>query len=427
MANVIDVLQERCLLEDVTGPGAREALSRPATVYAGFDPTSSSLQAGNLVTIMALANFQRCGHRVIAVVGGATGMIGDPSGKSAERQLLTEDEIGRNLEGIRENLSRLLDFEHPTAPARIVNNADWLQGYSFIDFLRDVGKHFRMGTMLGKESVRARLAGGEGMSFTEFSYQLLQAYDFLHLYDTQGCTIQIGGSDQWGNIIAGTDLIRKVRGGEAYGVTMPLVCDSSGRKFGKSEGNAVYLSADRTSQYDFYQFFVRSTDADAVRFLKIFTFLPTEEIRGLERQVVEQPESRAAQKRLAEEATRLVHGEDGLAAARRASAVLFGEPMDGLRADDLLTVFANVPSTELPRDRVRGAAVVDVAVAAGLCRSKGEARRLVQNGGLYLNNGRVTGLETTLGDADVIDGRLLVLRSGKKTHRLVKVGPDAPA
>jgi tyrosyl-tRNA synthetase len=370
---------------------------------------------------MALSHFQRCGHRVIAVVGGATGMIGDPAGKTAERALLDEDTLAANQEGIRENLSRFLDFEHPTAPARIVNNADWLKEYPLLVFLREVGKHFRMGSMLGKESVRARLSAEAGMSFTEFSYQLLQAYDFLHLYDRQDCTFQVGGSDQWGNITAGIDLIRKVRGAEAYGVTIPLVCDSTGQKFGKSEGNAIYLSADKTSYYDFYQFFVRTADADAIRFLKIFTFLPLDEVRGLEEALKERPEAREAQQRLAEEVTRCVHGERGLDVARQASGVLFGGTLEGLGADDLLGILADVPSTEMARDCVAGLAVVDVAAGSGLCRSKGEARRLVANRGLYLNNRRVEDVAATVTDADMIEGRILVLRSGKKSYHLVKV------
>ncbi len=421
MKTVLDILKERGLFEDQTSPDVDKAVESPITIYAGFDPSSDSLQAGNFVTIMAMAHFQRCGHKVVALVGGATGMIGDPSGKSAERSLLTKEEIERNQEGIRENLSRFLDFEHPTAPARIVNNHDWLSQFSFIDFLRDVGKHFRMGTMLGKESVRARLNSETGMSFTEFSYQLLQAYDFLHLLDAYGCVLQLGGSDQWGNITAGTDLIRKVRGKECYGLTIPLVCDSSGQKFGKSEGNAVYLDHRKTSYYDFYQFFIRTMDEDVVRFLKVFTFLSLEEIAELEARMKEAPEKREAQRRLAEEVTRTVHGEEGLLVAQRSSAVLFGESMEGLHADDLLSIFANVASSEVAMADVQGQPVIDVAVAGGMCKSKGEARRLIQGGGFNLNNQRVTDIAQMVGETDIVDGRLLVLRSGKKNYRLVKV------
>jgi tyrosyl-tRNA synthetase len=421
MKNVLDILKERGLLENVTSPDVHKFVESPVTVYAGFDPSSDSLQAGNFVTIMVLAHFQRCGHKVIALVGGATGMIGDPSGKSSERNLLSDEEVKRNTVGIRENLSRFLDFGHTTAPAIMVNNADWFWDFSFIGFLRDVGKHFRMGVMLGKESVKKRLDSDAGMSYAEFSYQLLQAYDFLKLNEMHGCRLQVGGSDQWGNITAGTDLIRKIRATEAYGAITPLICDSAGQKFGKSEGNAVYLDARKTSCYDFYQFFFRTADADVIKYLKVFTFLPLEEISALEEQVRKAPEARAAQKKLAEEITRTVHGEEGLKIAGRASAVLFGESMEGLHAADLLGIFANVPSKELPRSQVEGAGVLDVAVASGLCASKGEARRLVESGGLNINNRRVEGIQSKVAASDIIDSRLLVLRSGKKTFHLVRV------
>ena len=421
MENVIKILRERGLLEDVTNPEIEKAVESPITVYAGFDPSSDSLQVGNFVTIMGLSHFQRCGHKVIAVAGGATGMIGDPSGKSSERQLLTPDQVDRNLEGIRENLSRFLDFDHPTAPAKILNNHDWFADFTFIDFLRDVGKYFRMGSMLNKDSVRSRLDSEVGMSFTEFSYQLLQGYDFLRLMDDEGCSVQLGGSDQWGNITAGTDLIHRLRDDEAYGVTMPLICDSSGQKFGKSEGNAVYLDAKKTSYFDFYQFFVRQDDADVIKLLKVFTFLPLDEVGQYAQCVAEAPEKREAQLRLAEEMTRTVHGEEGLGIAQRSTAVLYGEAMDGLHADELLAVFADVPSTELARDQVAGQPVINVAADAGLCKSRGDARRLAQSGGLNLNNNRVTGVEQVVGDADIIDDSLLVLRSGKKRNHIVRV------
>ncbi|MDP6525230.1 MAG: tyrosine--tRNA ligase [Kiritimatiellia bacterium] len=422
MNNIIAILKERCLFDNVTSPDLEEAVSSPMTVYAGFDPSSESLQAGNFVTIMALAHFQRCGHKVIAVVGGATGLIGDPSGKASERKLLSQEAVEKNQEGIHENLSRFLDFEHPTAPAAILNNYDWLGKFSFVDFLRDVGKNFRMGTMLGKDSVRTRLQSEEGMSFTEFSYQLLQAFDFLQLHDSHGCILQIGGSDQWGNITAGIDLLRRLRGVEAFGVTIPLVCDSSGQKFGKSEGNAIYLDSRKTSYYDFYQFFFRTDDADVIRFLKIFTFVPLEEIAGLERELREEPERRSAQRRLAEEVTRAVHGDDGLGVAQRCTGAMFGQAMEGLHAEELLSVFADVPSRELSLDAVVGNLVVNVAAESGLCGSRGEARRLAQSGGLYLNNCRVGGVDEVVSEPQVIDGKLLVLRSGKKRYHIVRVG-----
>ncbi len=421
MQNIIDILDARGLLEDITNPELKKVVENPIAVYAGFDPTSDSLQVGNLVTIMALAHFQRCGHKVIALVGGATGMIGDPSGKSAERVLLDQEKIEENIKGIKENLSRFLDFENREAPALIVNNYDWLHKFSFIDFLRDIGKSFRIGTMLGKESVRTRLESEAGMSFTEFSYQLLQAYDFMHLFDTENCVLQIGGSDQWGNITAGIDLIHKLRGGQAYGLSIPLVLDSSGQKFGKSAGNAVYLSAAKTSIYDFYQFFIRTADDKVVELLKIFTFLPLSEITELEKEVNTNPEQRVAQKRLAEEVTRLVHGEDGLRIAKSTTDVLFGKSLDGLCADDLLKVFANAPSAELSREQVENVSALELAVAAGLCKSKGQARRLIESGGLYVNNNRVQSIDAVVSATDIIEGKLVVLRSGKKNFLLVKI------
>ena len=421
MMNAIDVLKGRGLFDAVTSPDIMKQVESSTAVYAGFDPTSSSLQVGNFVTIMGLAHFQRAGHKVIALAGGATGMIGDPSGKAAERKLLTPDEVQQNLVGVRENLSRFLDFDCKTAPAKIVNNNDWLQKFSYIDFLRDVGKHFRMGVMLGKESVRARMESETGMSYCEFSYQLIQAYDFLHLWDAEQCRIQIGGSDQWGNITAGTDLIRKLRGGEAFGMTFPIICDSSGQKFGKTAGNAIYLDHNRTSYYDFYQFFIRTEDADVIRFLKIFTFLSLDQIEAIARELATAPEKRLAQRTLADEMTRIVHGAEGLAIAQRASQVLFGGSMEGMKADDLIKVFANVPSRELSLDSVRDAGFLDVAVVSGLCKSKGDARRLVNEGGFYINNIRITEPAGKITGDMLVDGRVLVMRAGKKNYCLVKV------
>jgi tyrosyl-tRNA synthetase len=421
MQNVIEVLRERGLFEAVTSPDLAKLVEHPTTVYAGFDPTSSSLQVGNFVTIMGLAHFQRCGHKVIALAGGATGMIGDPSGKANERKLLSTEEVRQNLEGVRENLSRFLDFDHPAAPARIVNNHDWMSAFSFIDFLRDVGKHFRMGVMLGKESVRTRLESETGMSYCEFSYQLIQAYDFLHLFDQDACRVQIGGSDQWGNITAGVDLVHKLRGQEVYGLTFPIVCDSSGQKFGKTAGNAIYLDPSRTSYYDFYQFFIRTEDADVVRFLKIFTFLSIPEIEDLRQEMLQAPEKRVAQRKLAEEMTRTVHGPAGLAVAQRASEVLFGGSFEGLRAEDLIKVFANVPSCEMTAERLREASVMEVAAASGLCKSKSEVRRLMVEGGFYINNVRVSDIGAKVTGDMLVEGRVMVLRAGKKNYWLVRI------
>ena len=421
-----DFLKSRHLIEASTCDEARmaELLETPQTVYVGFDPTAECLQAGNYVAIQMLAHFQRAGHRVIALVGGATGMIGDPSGRSTERNALTEAQVRHNLAGIRENLARFLDFNHPTNPAILVNNYDWYRDYTLIPFLREVGTLFRMRPMLAKDSVQKRLNAEENsMSFTEFCYQILQGYDFYHLYKTYGCTIQIGGADQWGNITAGTDLIHRVCGSdvEVNGLTIPLVCDSNGQKFGKSAGNAIFLNSTKTSVYDFYQFFLRTMDADAIRYLRIFTFLDEARIAELEESLKNAPERREAQKVLAEELTRAVHGQSGLDSAQRASQVLFGGSVEGLSAAELEQIFAQIPSAELDRSAVLGASLIDVTVASGFLKSKGEARRLLQGGGLAVNNVKVTDAAATVAEADLIEGRLLLLRQGKKNYFLLRV------
>ncbi len=422
MANVLHTFKERYLFEDMTSPDLEKLLDKPTTVYAGFDPTADSLQAGNFVTIMALAHLQRQGHKVIVLVGGATGLIGDPSGKSKERNLLTVETVESNLVGIRENLSRFLNFEPDSEnPAIMVNNYDWFKDISFIDILRDVGRFFRMTQMLGKESVKKRLDSDEGMSFTEFCYQILQGYDFFHLYKEYGCRMQIGGSDQWGNITAGTDLVRRLTGEEVFGMTFPLVCDSHGNKFGKSEGNAIYLDANKTAYYDFYQFFLRTLDSDVIRYLKIFTFLPQERIAQLEKCVESEPEQREAQRVLAEELTRCVHGEKGLGVALKATEILFGGSIEGVDADDLETIFADVPSGTLARDAVIGQPAFEVIAAAAMTNSKGDARRLVAQGGLSINNVKADGLDREISADDLIDNRLIILRSGKKKYFLLKV------
>ena len=420
MPNVIDTLKERGLFDNWTSPDLYGELDKPMTLYGGFDPSADSLQAGNFVAIMTLCHYQRAGHNVIGLIGGATGLIGDPSGKTSERKMLTEEQVQHNIDGIKENLSRFLDFGEGRGQARLVNNYDWHKQFTFISFLRDVGRYFRMGTMLGKESVKQRLASESGMSFTEFCYQTLQGYDFLHLYDAYGCRLEIGGSDQWGNITAGTDLIHRQRNVEAFGMTLPLITDSQGRKFGKSEGNAMYLDKNKTSCYDFYQFFLRSEDTDVVRYVKAFTFIPISEIVQLEEQVKLAPEKREAQKMLANDVVRRVHGEDGLRQAKQATDALFGGTLSGLTAQDLMPVFADAPSSELPIADVVGTPVIKVAVASGLCKSAGEARRLADGGGLYVNNERA-GASDVITEGHVIDGQLIVLRSGRKTYRLVKL------
>jgi tyrosyl-tRNA synthetase len=423
MANVIQTLGERGFIERLTDP-ALEAVcqEKRVTVYCGFDPTADSLHCGNLLGILALSHFQRAGHKVIAVVGGATGLIGDPGGRKDERKLLSVEDVQRNVEGIRGVLSKFLSFEGANA-AKILNNFDWMGPVTFLDFIRDVGKHVRITEMLARDSVKGRLDSGAGMSFTEFSYQLLQAYDFYYLHTHQGCDVQIGGSDQWGNITAGTDLIRRLGGDQTYGLVWPLLTNASGQKFGKSEGGAIWLTADRTSPYQFYQYWVRTEDADAGRFLKLLTFLPLDEIADLERSIEKEPEKREAQKRLAWEMTALVHGEKGAQAAVKASEALFGGELDGLGADIILDIFSEVPSFSIEPGRFdQGYPMVDALAESGLASSKGEARRLIQGGGVYVNNHRVESADSPLTKENLLDGGLLVLRVGKKKYCLGRTG-----
>ena len=417
---LLEELKARGLVEALTDPEIEKALESPTTVYCGFDPSARSLQAGNLVSIMVLRRFQLAGHKVIALVGGATGLIGDPSGKSAERNMLTVEQVEENKKGIRENLSRILDFDGPNA-AVMVDNYDWYKGTSAIEFLRDIAINFRVPQMLAKESVKKRLEASEGaLTFTEFSYQILQGNDFLHLYDNYGCTLEVGGADQWGNITAGTDLVHRMRGKTAFGLTFPLLLDSSGRKFGKSEGNALFLDASMTSVYDWYQYFLRSADADVIRYLKVFSMRTLDEIAALEAEMKAHPEARIPQKALAEELTRLVHGEAGLKTALGATETLFGGDVAGKSADELETIFKDVKSAVLPKAEVVGRPVFAVAAAAGMFKSNGEARRMAAQGGLSLNGAKVDD-KRTFGDGDLIDGRVAILRQGRKNNFLLKV------
>ena len=417
---LLEELRLRGLVESLTDEAIAAAMERPMTVYCGFDPSARSLQAGNLVSIMVLRRFQDAGHKVIALVGGATGLIGDPSGKSQERNMLTLAEVERNKAGIRENLGRILRFDGPNA-AIMVDNYDWYKGTSAIEFLRDIAINFRVPQMLAKESVKKRLEASEGaLTFTEFSYQILQGNDFLHLYDNFGCTMEVGGADQWGNITAGTDLVHRMRGKSVYGLTFPLLLDSTGKKFGKSEGNALFLDGEMTSVYDWYQYFLRAADADVIRYLKVFSLKSLDEIAELEAQMRSRPEARIPQKALAEELTRLVHGEEGLRKAQGATATLFGGDIAGKSADELETIFKDVKSAVRPEAEVLGKPVFMVAAAAGMFASNGEARRMAQQGGLSLNGAKVD-LSRTLTAADLVDGRLAVLKSGKKNFFLLKV------
>lgn len=413
-------LVARGLVQSVSDPEIEKMLETPQTIYCGFDPSASSLQAGNLVSIMMLRRLQLAGHRVIALVGGATGLIGDPSGKSAERNMLTVEQVAENKKGIRENLARILDFDGPNA-ARMVDNYEWYSGLSAIAFLRDVAVNFRVPQMLAKESVKKRLEASEGaLTFTEFSYQILQGNDFLHLYGAYGCTMEVGGADQWGNITAGTDLVRKMRGRSVYGLTFPLLLDGTGKKFGKSEGNAMFMSAEKTSVYDWYQFFLRSADEDVIRYLKVFSLRPLDEIAELERQMKANPEARIPQKALAEELTALVHGAAGLETARGATQALFGGDVAGKGADELETIFKDVKSAERARADVVDKPVWAVAAQAGMFKSNGEARRMAQQGGLSLNGAKADAARV-FAEGDLVEGRVAVLRSGKKNFFLLRV------
>jgi len=410
---LIEELKARGLVEALTSPEIEQALERPMTLYCGFDPSARSLQAGNLVSIIVLKRFQQAGHKVIALVGGATGLIGDPSGKSAERNMLTVEQVAENKKGIRENLSRILDFDGPNA-AVMVDNYDWYKGTSAIAFLRDIAINFRVPQMLAKESVKKRLEASEGaLTFTEFSYQILQGNDFLHLYDNYGCTLEVGGADQWGNITAGTDLVHRMRGKTAFGLTFPLLLDSTGRKFGKSEGNALFLNGEMTSVFDWYQYFLRAADADVIRYLKVFSMKSLEEIAALESAMKANPEARIPQKALAEELTRLVHGEEGLKKALEATAALYAKKSssDIAKAD-------NVPSANVKLEDCAGKAVFAVAAAAGMFKSNGEARRMAAQGGLSLNDAKVDDKRVFAAE-DVRDG-VAVLRSGKKNYFVLR-------
>jgi tyrosyl-tRNA synthetase len=423
-ADFVEELRWRGLLYDMT-EGAEETLkTRKIAAYIGFDPTADSLHVGSLLPVMVLVHLQRHGHTPIALMGGGTGMIGDPSGKSTERQLLTVEQLDHNLAAIREQMSHFLDFDRPGNPALMRNNADWLRPLNLIAFLRDIGKHFTVNYMLAKDSVKSRLETEEGISFTEFSYMLLQSYDFLTLYRTENCTFQMGGSDQWGNITAGAALIRRVEGGSAHAVTVPLVTSSSGIKFGKTEAGTVWLDPERTSPFRFYQYWLNTADDDAIQYLKFFTLLGPDEIAEYERAVREEPHLRAAQRRLAEEVTRMVHGPEALARAERATEALFGGgDLEGLSARELEDVFAEVPSSTVSRDQLAGEGMsyVDLAAGAGLDRSKGQVRKLVASGGMYLNNERVEDTAATVTLDDAIEGRIVVLRKGKKKYHLVRV------
>jgi tyrosyl-tRNA synthetase len=423
--SLYDELKWRGLVYDAT-EGVQDVLARERVVgYIGFDPTAASLHVGSLLVMMALAHMQRQGHSPIALVGGGTGLIGDPSGKTTERQLLTAERVDENVRGIRAQLARFLDFDTSTNPAKLLNNADWLTTLGAIEFMRDVGKHFTINAMLAKESVKRRTESEEGISYTEFSYSLLQAYDYLVLHDQFGCTLQMGGSDQWGNIIAGMDLIRRVRGGKAHGLVLPLVTTASGTKFGKTEAGTIWLDPALTKPYEFHQFWLNVDDRDAVKYLKFFTFLEESRIADLEAATIREPERRHAQRTLAAEVTRLVHGEAAVREAESAADKLFRGDLASMTEGELLQVFSSVPSSETAY-RSDGWLVTEFLASNAVTGSKGEAARLIKGGGIYINGRRVVDERSRLSPEDAMHARYFVVRKGKKDNFLVRVDRDAP-
>jgi tyrosyl-tRNA synthetase len=424
MLDIISELKWRGLLNQTTDDENLPKLlnEKSRAVYVGFDPTADSLHVGHMMALMILRRFQKAGHKPIPLIGGATGMIGDPSGKSEERKLLSLDVLQANIRGMESQLRKFLDFDCGPNSAVLVNNYDWMSKFGYLDFLRDIGKHFPVNVMLTKDSVKTRLERTDsGLSYTEFSYMLLQAYDFVHLYDEFGCELQAGGSDQWGNITAGIDLCRRLRGAQLYGMTIPLLTKSDGTKMGKSESGAVWLSAEKTSPYQFYQYWINLADEYVGKCLRFFTDLGREEIESLLKEHESDPGRRLAQRRLATELTRLVHDDDGLRTAERATEIFFGAEIGELSDAQLASIFADVPSRQLPRDRLAaGLSIIDALVEAGLAKSKGEARRTVTQGGAYVNNKRVESVDAVLDTSHLAGESVMVLRSGKKNYALLK-------
>ena len=397
-------------------------ISAPVTLYCGFDPTADSLHVGNLVPLLVLRRFQLLGHHPIALAGGATGSIGDPSGKTAERQLLTREILDHNIASVKVQLAKLLDFDTKQNPARLVDNAVWTREISFLDFLRDIGKHFSVNQMIAKESVRSRMEDREvGISYTEFSYMLLQAFDFMVLCREQNCELQVGGSDQWGNITAGIELTRKKLGKQVFGLTVPLITNTDGSKFGKTAAGAIWLDPKRTSVYKFYQFWINTADADVIRYLKYFTFMTAEEIAGLEAKHMANPGAREAHKALAKAATDLIHGANATAEAIRASEILFGGELAGVSEATFGDIVGEVPTKEIERATLEGAGMplAELLVHAGLCPSKGQARKDIEGGGVNINNVREVSAARAVTAADLLFNRHILLRKGKKNYVVV--------
>ncbi|WP_026451039.1 tyrosine--tRNA ligase [Aequorivita capsosiphonis] len=428
LKNFVEELQWRGMIHDVMPETEAHLMEKMRSAYVGFDPTADSLHIGNLVPIMLLSFYQRCGHKPVALVGGATGMIGDPSMKNSERNLLDEATLKKNQEGVRNQLSQFLDFsENLENPATLVNNYDWMKEFSFLDFIRNVGKHITVNYMMAKDSVKTRLSGesAEGLSFTEFTYQLIQGYDFVHLYRNLDCTLQMGGSDQWGNITTGTELIRRMDAGKGYALTCPLITKSDGSKFGKSEGGNIWLDADRTSPYKFYQYWLNSADEDAEKYIKIFTFLDKETIEGLIAEHQEAPHMRLLQKRLAEEVTTTVHSAEEYEKAVKASEILFGnstsEDLKTLDEKTFLDVFDGVPQAEISKEEVNNGIDIIAALAekTGFLKSNSEARRALKENSISVNKEKVTE-DFKVSENDLINGQFVLLQRGKKNYFIIK-------
>ena len=428
MKNFVEELRWRGMIQDIM-PGTEEKLMEgPQAAYVGIDPTADSLHIGHLVSVMILKHFQHCGHKPFALVGGATGMIGDPSMKSAERNLLDEATLNHNVECLQAQLARFLDFDSD-APnrAELVNNYDWMKDYSFIHFIRDIGKHITVNYMMAKDSVKKRLQrdASEGMSFTEFSYQLMQGYDFYWLWKHRGCVLQLGGSDQWGNITTGTELIRRIEGGEAFALTCPLIRKADGTKFGKTEKGNIWLDPQRTSPYEFYQFWLNVADDDAERYIKIFTMLDRATIEGLIEAQRQDPGARPLQKRLAEEVTTMCHGREEYENAVEASRMLFGnatsEALRRLDEKTFLAVFNGVPTFDIERSELPCPIQELLAVKTQVFPSKGEVRKMIQGGGVSLNKDKIADAERLVTEADILDGKYLLVQRGKKNYYIIKI------
>jgi tyrosyl-tRNA synthetase len=426
MKNLIEELKWRGLIHDIVPGTEEQLLKEPTAGYVGFDPTADSLHIGSLIPIIVLVHMQNYGHKPVALVGGATGMVGDPSGKSAERNLLSKEVLDKNVTAVKQQLSWFLDFNSDKAnAAEMVNNYDWFQNISFLDFIRDTGKHISVNYMMSKDSVKKRLEGDNGMSFTEFTYQLVQGYDFYWLYENKNCKFQFGGSDQWGNIVTGTELIRRKTGGEAFAFTCPLLTKSDGSKFGKSEKGNIWLDATKTSPYTFYQFWLNTADADAERFLKVFTFLSEKEISDLAQQHKGNEHQRILQKKLAEEVTTFVHSKKDYEFAVKASSILFNndtaEILKELNEEQLLQVMEGVPTVEIEKEKLKGLDLISLLAETKIFPSKGEAKKMVGGGGVFINKEKVTSPDEKIDEGQLLNDKYLLIQKGKKNYYLLKV------